>query len=117
MLIVMAPGPLLSTAFALLGGAGAIAFGILVAELARDARKRCEPELWRSWDGPPATRMLRHRAATDPTEIDRLHRDVSLATGVKLPTAEEEAAEPSSADRDYEEAVRILRKDARTRPF
>jgi len=74
-----------------------------MAQLARDAGKRIEKPLWDSWGWPPTARMLQHRDRTfDEGSKDRMHRRL-LEFGVvpRLPTRDEEAADPDAAHRAY----------------
>ena len=71
-------------------------------------------DLWRSWDGPPTTRLLRHR---------RIPGDITLAPGSRLqveewvghalPTRRQEEECSTSADAKYEEVGASLREATR----
>ena len=64
--------PLFVSAFiGLIGAAGGAA---VVAQLGRELGRRKEPGLWKSWDGPPTTRLLRHR---------RNAGDIALGSGLR----------------------------------
>lgn len=85
----------------------------LLAQLGRDRGKRLEPALFRSWGGPPTTRLLRHRDDTfDPITKQRLHATLERKSGVVLLTAEEEAEDPAGADMAYGSAVLWLLRNA-----
>jgi len=110
-LLALATGAFLTNSgLAVGGGVAAIALLLFAAELSRDAGKALEPRLWRSWGGPPTTQKLRFRGASDRGSVARLHRQVEAATGVELPDAEAENADPDGADLLYADAVRDLRE-------
>jgi hypothetical protein len=87
---------------------------VLLIQWVRDRGLSAQKTLWADWGGPPTTRMLRWSNATNLTLQTRRHEDVGKATGVPLPTAEEEAADPESADDCYETAVTVLRQRTRS---
>jgi len=94
-------------------GFGAV--GVVICGLVRDAGRRLQDGLWRSWGGAPTVRRLRWRDASDPGAMERLHRLVAEVTGEPLPTSAEEDADPQVADRRYAEAVAVLRELTRKR--
>ena len=97
--------------FALLGAAGGTA---VVAQVGRERGRKKEPNLWKSWGGPPTTRLLRHRRQEgDDALAPGLRRQVEEWIGYPLPTEQEEEANPSWADTKYEEAVTSLREATR----
>ena len=104
--------PLFVSAFiGLIGAAGGAA---VVAQLGRELGRRKEPDLWKSWDGPPTTRLLRHRRdAGDITLSSGLREQIEEWVERPLPTEEEEEACPEWADAQYREAVRVLRDASR----
>ena len=113
LMFALLPGhPFFVTAFfGLIGAAGGTA---LVAQAGRELGRRKEPKLWNSWDGPPTTRLLRHRCVPgDITLIPGLRRQVEEWIGYPLPTQQEEKACPAWADTKYEEAVTALREATR----
>lgn len=90
----------------------------LLAQLGRDAGKRAEPELWRSWSGPPTTRRLRHRSRdVNPIVRARQHKRLAQETGVAFPSADDEMENPAHADSIYEAAVHHLRQNTRNDPL
>ncbi len=104
--------PLFVSAFVgLLGAAGGTA---VMAQVGRELGRRKEPDLWEGWDGPPTTRLLRHR---------RTSGDIELGSGLReqferwiehsLPTEREEETCPEWSDVQYEEAIRALRAATR----
>jgi hypothetical protein len=101
---------------AVIAGSGAsVGLMFLLAQMARSAGKLKEPRLHARWAGKPTTLRLRHRdTAFDQHTLARYHRNVEqLAAELRMPTPDEEAADPSSADERYEAATRLL--IARTR--
>lgn len=87
---------------------------MLLAQLARDAGKRKERQLFESWGGKPTTRMLRHGDTANAVTLGRRHKKLeSLLRDVKLPTPEEEAGNPSAADEVYETCITFLREKTR----
>ena len=87
---------------------------LLLAQFGRDAGKQKEPKLFESWGGKPTTRMLRHHDTTNAIMLERRHKKLkSLMRGVKLPTPEEEAADPRAADEVYEACGAFLREKTR----
>jgi hypothetical protein len=90
----------------------------LLAQLGRDAGKRAEPGLWRSWGGPPTTRRLRHRSRDmNPIVRARQHERLAQAAGVAFPSADDEMENPAHADSIYEAAVHHLRQNTRNDPL
>ncbi|MYE39764.1 MAG: hypothetical protein F4X27_06010 [Chloroflexi bacterium] len=99
--------------FGLLGAAGGTS---IVAQVGRDRGLRKQSDLWKSWGGPPTTRLLRHRRQPgDPELSPGLRRQVEEWTGYSLPTEQEEEACPSQADEKYEEVVKSLLEATRDR--
>jgi hypothetical protein len=96
--------------------AAAVSAALVIApHLARDAGRRVEGRLWRSWDGPPTTRLLRHRDQRSAQRSERARARVEAATGLELPSAQEERRDPAAADDRYEQAVSVLRGRTRDR--
>lgn len=89
--------------------------GCVVCGSVRDRGRRLEGELWASWGGPPTTLLLMWSGPGARAEVERHHREVEMALDIALPTEEEERADPVSALRAYEEAVRRLRELTRNR--
>ncbi len=88
----------------------------LLAQFGRDLGRRKEPSLFAQWGGPPATVRLRHRDASNRAQVGQRHRRLAeLLPDLKFPSAEEEAADPVSADEVYEAAVGYLRENTRDR--
>lgn len=113
---------------ALIGGAlfapsgvpkvGGLALGailLVASQLSRDAGRRIQPGLWASWGGSPTVQRLRHRDAEDAARVQRHHTRLMAIREERLPSAEEEAADPASADARYDDAVADLRDLTRER--
>jgi hypothetical protein len=91
-----------------------VALVLVLVRIARDEGKKLEPQVVREWDGPPTTRYLRHR--TDEIEQplrDRYRAAISKATGINLPDAAAEAANPAGADALYASAIAVFRDQRR----
>ena len=89
-MFALLPGhPFFVTAFfGLLGAAGGAA---VVAQVGRELGRKKEPNLWKSWGGPPTTRLLRHHCLHgDPKLTPGLRRKVEEWIGYPLPTQDEE---------------------------
>ncbi|MCV9934773.1 hypothetical protein OIU35_00210 [Boseaceae bacterium BT-24-1] len=87
---------------------------MVLGQLVRDAGKAIEKPLWAKWDGPPTARMLRHRdEAMRPGLKASLHaRMVELGLVEHMPTKQEEAENPDSADVIYQTCSDRLRNKA-----
>jgi hypothetical protein len=97
-------------------------FAILVVavEMGRDSGKRLEPGLWETWGGAPTTALLRYRGSTNAEMTAMWHSDVSKATGIELPSADEEVNDPDAADLVYATAtarVISLTRDSKKFPI
>lgn len=93
----------------------ALTFGLsigtffLLANIAREAGKRLEPQLYEEWGGMPTVQMLRHRNS----RIDRItkaghHAYLSQKLGIAYPTVDDEVADPDAADHAYAAGSRWL---------
>ena len=112
LLALLAEQPLLITA--LLAVLGTIGGTVTVEHFGREQGRKKEPILWKSWDGPPTTRMLRHRCSPGDPEISaELRRWVEDCTGYFLPTKQQERDFPEWADTIYRQAVAFLREATR----
>jgi hypothetical protein len=87
----------------------------VLAELGRDGGRTREPALFDSWGGKPTTVMLRHSGASNPVLLERRHKQILGVTGLTLPTAAAEQADPGHADHLYDAAVAVLREKTRDR--
>jgi hypothetical protein len=88
---------------------------VLVAQLGRDAGRRKQPELFRSWGGPPTTKRLRHAGKGNRVTRERVHKKLATLMRKKLPSAAEEAADPGAADEAYEACVDFMKGRTRDR--
>ncbi|WP_437592323.1 hypothetical protein [Sorangium sp. So ce1000] len=89
---------------------------MLLEQIVRQEGKRKEASLWASWNGAPATRLLRHRESdlSTPVQRRRIHQKLKeLVPGVQIPTKAKEDKDPKAADDVYEECVRYLRNATR----
>lgn len=88
-----------------------LALAYALAGFARTAGKSVEAKLYAEWGGAPTTVMLRHRDATlDPMTKIRYHTAlIRMTTGIPWPSADDEAADPTTADAAYASAVGVLR--------
>jgi hypothetical protein len=90
----------------------ALAFGgvgVIICGLVRDAGRRLQDSLWKSWGGGPATQRLRWRG-NEASVVQRRHDRVQGAIGDKLPSAESEGSDPDAAEREYDDAIATLRE-------
>jgi hypothetical protein len=88
----------------------------LLARVARIRGKRLEPSLFQGWGGKPTTVALRYRDTTNSVLLARRHSQLQqLATGIRLPTAAEEHADPATADATYDACVAVLIERTRDR--
>lgn len=87
----------------------------LLAQLARDAGKRCEKTLFVLWGGMPSVVIFRHRdTRIDPITKARYHKKLSgFVKGAKPPSPAGEDADPTEADRIYEAWSTYLRINTR----
>ena len=113
LMFALLPGhPFFVTAFfTLLGAAGGTA---VIAQLGRERGRKKEPDLWKSWGGPPTTRLLRHSHPADDLALPTgLRQKVEEWAGYPLPDHQEEETCPTQADTKYGEVVRSLREATR----
>lgn len=100
----------------ILGVIGYCGVSTLMAQVGRDFGKRREKELFRKWGGSPTLRRLRHRDSKNGVTLSRCHESLKrLVPGIKMPTAQEETADPAAADEAYESAIAFLRNATRER--
>lgn len=110
-LLVMVWYPALWTTLGAVASVGS-SFGLalLLAQVARDRGKRLEPALYESWGGKPSVVLLRHR---DPRIDDHTKsRYQEFLKGqlpqLELATAEDESANPDTADKAYQSVTAWL---------
>jgi hypothetical protein len=87
----------------------------LLSELGRERGRKLEPALFELWGGKPTTLALRHSGASNPVLLERRHKQIKTVTGLDIPTAAEEQADPRKADQVYDAAVAVLREKTRDR--
>lgn len=87
---------------------GTIGGTFFLAVLARNSGKGVEPDLWKSWGGPPTTEYLRHSGPANSLLRARWHKSMGKLLGVTFPSQEEEAADPAKADEVYRAATKLL---------
>lgn len=94
----------------LMSTGAAVGLTFLLAQMARSAGKRKEPALFQGWGGKPTTRYLRHRdSPLDRHTLARYHRNIEkLDPALRMPSLEQENADPAGADAAYEAATRML---------
>lgn len=91
----------------------------LLAAFARSRGKRLEQRLLRKWGGWPTTLWLRH-TDSNLSKQTRARYHAVLGThvpGIRLPTAEEEQADPASAEDSYRSAVDWLKEHCRGKEY
>jgi hypothetical protein len=104
--------PVVNVAAGVLGLLFSLAL-LVGSQLARDAGKALQPQLWAAWGGSPTLRRLRFRDGG--AGVEERHRQMELVLGRRLPNAAEEAADPSGADDAYDAATASLRDLTRDR--
>ena len=108
--------PDVRSAWGALGGVlAALGLTAALARFARAMGTRCQAALFESWDGPPATAMLRH-SDDRINAVTKAKMHAALGTSgprLNMPNANEEAADPVAADEIYDAAVDWLRRHTR----
>lgn len=73
-----------------------------LSQLARDAGKRLEPDLFGGWGGMPSVAILRHRDERLPAPAKRrYHERLAELTAISAPSSPEETGDPNAADEIY----------------
>lgn len=104
--------PILTSIVALLAGCGAT---FALANVARGLGKKLEAKLVRIWGGMPTTIALRHSDSfLDSISKREYHSAITSKLGIKMPTNDEETANPRLADDAYIGATRKLRELTRS---
>jgi hypothetical protein len=87
----------------------------LLSQLARDAGKKGEKNLFNQWDGLPSVAIFRHRdVRIDSITKARYHKKLAtLVKGAKAPSAQEEETHPAAADKIYTAWSNYLRVNSR----
>ncbi|WP_281718790.1 hypothetical protein [Pandoraea apista] len=104
--------------WAFLGTLASIAVGLgglwLLTDMARTMGKSKEAKLFRIWGGKPSVQLMRHAdGEVDGFSKLRYHQFLAIKSGIAMPTAIEEAADPKQADARYESALRWLLESTR----
>jgi len=88
---------------------------VLLVQFARDAGKRAEGQLVKTWGAMPSVLMLRHGdTRIDSVTKRRYHAALQkLISGIRMPNAAAEAADPAAADQVYESCCNYLRTQTR----
>jgi hypothetical protein len=90
----------------------ATSFGLasLLAQIGRDAGRRRQDQLYARWGGKPTTVMLRHRTRVfNRHTLARYHAKLgALIPELRLPSEEQERADPLAADAVYEACIDYL---------
>jgi hypothetical protein len=86
---------------------------LLAVQWGRSGGRARQSKLVQSWGGWPSTQLLRFRTGGPVSIVERRHEVVERATGITLPTAEEEERDPAGADDRYEIAVADIRERMR----
>jgi hypothetical protein len=96
-------------------GAAACGGAFLLTQLARDAGKKREPQLFEAWGGLPSIAVFRHSDRRfDSITKTRYHVAMaSLLKGTKPPTEQQEGADPAAADAVYSAWSNYLRTHTR----
>lgn len=104
--------PILVSVVALLAGCGAT---FALANVARGLGKKLEVKLVKNWGGMPTTIALRHSDNfLDSISKREYHSTISSKLAIKMPTIEEEIANPHQADDAYIGATKKLRELTRS---
>jgi hypothetical protein len=99
---------------ALAGPLSAIGLTFLLAEISRDGGKRREPVLYKLWGGKPSVAKLRHSSnALNAITRERYHAVAAKLLSRRIPTPEDERADPVAADIVYEAYSNLLLEKTR----
>ncbi|CPF96881.1 Uncharacterised protein [Burkholderia pseudomallei] len=86
----------------------------LLTDMSRGLGRAQQQKLFARWGGMPSVQLLRHSNPTiDPHTKARYHACLRAKAKVTLPTAEEEASNPSDADARYDSALQWLLQNTR----
>jgi hypothetical protein len=104
--------PILTAVFSLVGACGGV---FALANVVRGKGKQLEEKLIIQWGGMPTTIVLRHRDGFfDSLSKQRYHDAIEKKLNIKMPSADDEVANPEAADDIYSGATRRLRELTRT---
>ena len=93
---------------ALWGAVGTCGGTALLSQIGRDQGRKKQAALWKSWGGPPTTRLLRYRDPPNKEILSRWRTKLEKLMGYTLPNELEESENPTGADQKYEAAVSFL---------
>jgi hypothetical protein len=90
--------------------ASSFGLALLLSQVARDRGKRLESSLYDSWGGKPSVALLRHRDSRIDEHTKSRYRGFlnGELPELKLPTVEEERADPEAADKAYQSVTAWL---------
>jgi hypothetical protein len=124
--VVAAAIALLSAKLSALQTLGTVLLGcggaFLLTQLARDAGKKKEKQLFVNWGGMPSMSIFRHRdCRLNSVTKARCHQKLArLVKGAKAPSTELETADPDSADAIYtgwSDYLRVSTRDTKKFPL
>lgn len=96
-------------------GAALVLLSFSLGQVAADFGKKIEGALWRKWGGPPTTRFLRHgNQEFNEVTRQRVHEKLRRL-GLRVPSEEEQLADPDAADDYFESCVHELIRRSRDR--
>lgn len=94
-----------------------VSFGVIgfLSNLISNRGNKLQTRLFTEWGGAPTTMLLRHSDDTlDKHTKGRYHRQLeNQIQGLKIPTRDEELADPVNADSCYTSATNFLREHTR----
>lgn len=100
--------PVLAATASIIGSCGGM---YALASIVRGRGKALEDKLKAAWGGMPTTIALRHRDGfLDGPSKRRYHELIARKLGITLPDADQEAANPTTADDMYVGATKRLRE-------
>jgi hypothetical protein len=116
-IVLLAFAAVLDTDYGIATGLLTAVVAVIAGQVGRDRGKALEDTLWQQWGGSPMLQRLRYAGNPKPAQIvTNLHARIERALGERLPTANEEARDPVTADARYEEAVARLGALTRDEP-
>ena len=110
-LLIMVWFPALWTMLGVLASvASSFGLSLLLSQVARDRGKRLEPALYNSWGGKPSVALLRYRDPRIDEHTKSRYREFLRAQlpQLRLPSPEEETADPAAADSAYQSVTAWL---------
>lgn len=116
--IALATGSVVAASVSLLKSLVPVAItcggAFLLTELARDAGKRREPELFAEWGGVPSVAIFRHRdSRIDAITKTRYHRTLASLVKTTTPSPADESRDSAQADEVYTAWSSYLRTHTR----